>query len=101
MADKTDYVETYIEHVRRQGDNEAGLQYSIGGEWGVGIIERELLIQYGLQPKNYVIDLGCGAGRLAKPLSEYLTGRFLGLDIVPTSSPMPAASATGRTGASK
>ena len=29
-------------------------------------------------------DVGCGSGRLAKPLSTYLTGRYLGTDLVPT-----------------
>jgi len=27
--------------------------------------------------------VGCGSGRLAKPLSEYLTGKYLGFDVVP------------------
>ncbi|MFS8084451.1 MAG: class I SAM-dependent methyltransferase [Acidobacteriota bacterium] len=49
----------------------------------IGIVERELLIQTGLRSDDYLIDVGCGSGRLAKPLSEYLTGKYLGIDIVP------------------
>jgi ubiquinone/menaquinone biosynthesis C-methylase UbiE len=37
----------------------------------------------GLQPDGYLFDVGCGPGRLAKPLSAYLNGRYLGIDIVP------------------
>jgi ubiquinone/menaquinone biosynthesis C-methylase UbiE len=47
------------------------------------VIERELLIQYGLRPDHDVIDVGCGSGRLAKPLSAYLRGGYLGIDVVP------------------
>ncbi|MEM7119024.1 MAG: class I SAM-dependent methyltransferase [Chloroflexota bacterium] len=49
----------------------------------VGMLERELLIQYGLKPIHYLIDVGCGSGRLAKPLATYLKGNYLGIDIVP------------------
>ncbi len=48
-----------------------------------GIVERELLIQCGLRPEHYLIDVGCGSGRLAAPLAAWLTGRYLGIDIVP------------------
>jgi ubiquinone/menaquinone biosynthesis C-methylase UbiE len=60
------------------------MQRSVGGEFeAIGILERELLIQCGLKKDGYVIDVGCGSGRLAKPLSEYLAGKYLGIDIVP------------------
>ena len=60
------------------------MHLAIGGEFeAFGIVERSLLIDCGLQPDDYVIDVGCGSGRLAKPLSEYLRGPYLGIDIVP------------------
>jgi len=61
------------------------MKLAVGGQFdSFGILERELLIQYGLQPDGYVIDVGCGSGRLAKPLSQYLTaGQYLGIDVVP------------------
>ena len=38
----------------------------------------------GLEPKHRVLDLGCGIGRMARPLASYLTtGSYEGLDIVP------------------
>jgi SAM-dependent methyltransferase len=60
------------------------MQQAIGGQFeAFGILEREILIQYGLGQDDYVIDVGCGSGRLAKPLSQYLSGKYLGIDIVP------------------
>jgi 2-polyprenyl-3-methyl-5-hydroxy-6-metoxy-1,4-benzoquinol methylase len=48
-----------------------------------GVVERELLIQCGLRPEHFLVDVGCGSGRLAVPLASWLTGRYLGIDIVP------------------
>ncbi len=38
----------------------------------------------GLQPHHRVLDVGCGIGRVARPLSSYLSreGRYEGIDIV-------------------
>lgn len=39
----------------------------------------------GLRPEHRVLDLGCGIGRMARPLTGYLTtGSYEGLDIVPS-----------------
>ncbi len=66
------------------GSDAAAMAATIGGEFeAFGILEREVLIQAGLRPDGYVIDIGCGSGRLAKPLSDYLTGGYLGTDVVP------------------
>lgn len=60
------------------------MEIAVGGQFeAYGIIERAILLQYGLQPDHYVIDVGCGSGRLARPLAEHLRGRYLGIDIVP------------------
>jgi ubiquinone/menaquinone biosynthesis C-methylase UbiE len=60
------------------------MKLAVGGEFeAFGILERELLIQQGLKQDGYLIDVGCGSGRLAKPLSQYLTGKYLGIDVVP------------------
>ncbi len=38
----------------------------------------------GLRPEHRVLDLGCGMGRMARPIANYLTtGSYEGLDIVP------------------
>lgn len=55
----------------------------IGGQFeAFGIVEREMLRHFGLTPDSYLIDIGCGSGRLAIPLAPFLTGRYLGTDIV-------------------
>ena len=81
-----DHLGAYTAHVddlKRKGDYDAAIQASIGGEFlAMGVIMRELLVLHGLQKDANVVDVGCGAGRLAKPLSGYLTGRYVGFDIV-------------------
>jgi SAM-dependent methyltransferase len=43
----------------------------------------KILIEAGLKPEHYLIDVGCGSGRLTKSAESYLTGRYLGTDVVP------------------
>lgn len=39
------------------------------------------LKRYGLKPDDVVLDIGCGQGRMARPLVEELSGRYCGVDI--------------------
>jgi SAM-dependent methyltransferase len=39
------------------------------------------LIRAGLEPHHHVLDIGCGSGRIAIPLTEYLTGGYEGFDV--------------------
>ena len=60
------------------------MQYVVGGNFDVlGFLELETLKYFGLEKSFYIIDVGCGSGRLAKPLSEFLEGKYLGIDIIP------------------
>jgi ubiquinone/menaquinone biosynthesis C-methylase UbiE len=60
------------------------MRLAVGGEFEqVGRIEVELLRSCGLKSDDYLIDVGCGSGRLAKPLSADHTGKYLGTDISP------------------
>lgn len=60
------------------------MSLAVGGDFdAVGTLELCLLRQWGLQPQHTVVDIGCGSGRLASKLSVYLTGRYVGLDVVP------------------
>ncbi len=85
--DKRDIIATYQRYVGKLGSRhqrKRAMELAIGGQFtAFGIIEREILVQYGLQPDDFVIDVGCGSGRLAKALAEYLRGPYLGTDIVP------------------
>lgn len=74
-----------LDHFRQQGYTETeALNLTIGGHFhAFGVLERDLLIQCGLKPDQYLIYVGCGSGRLAYALRTYLTGRYLGLDVLP------------------
>ena len=57
---------------------------AVGGNFDtVGILERELLKVHGLKENDYLIDVGCGSGRLTGPLSSFLKGKYLGIDVEP------------------
>jgi ubiquinone/menaquinone biosynthesis C-methylase UbiE len=63
------------------------LVYAIGGNYEA--IGREFFGHFvnlgGLQPTDRVLDVGCGSGRMALPLTQYLTdtGGYEGFDIMP------------------
>ena len=63
-------------------EQKEAMSQAVGGNYDtVGILERELLKLHGLGENDYLIDVGCGSGRLTGPLSSYLKGRYLGIDI--------------------
>ncbi len=58
---------------------------AIGGRFDdFGQLMVKILIHAGLKPPDYLIDVGCGSGRLTKAIAPYLMGRYLGTDIVPS-----------------
>ncbi len=60
------------------------MSLAVGGDFeAVGLLEYYLLLQQGLKPADTVIDVGCGSGRLAYQLRSYLSGLYIGIDIVP------------------
>ena len=75
-----------VQKLKKQyGRDEAkALSLVIGGNFEAGgLLEYCLLRQYGLQPEQTLIDIGCGSGRLAVQLKEYLTGSYIGIDLIP------------------
>ena len=48
-----------------------------------GQIEADILHFFGLRDDATLIDVGCGCGRLAIPLSKTHNGAYLGTDVVP------------------
>jgi SAM-dependent methyltransferase len=76
----------YAARYRRFVDNLAGsstqaMSIAVGGQYeSFGVLMREILINAGLRDSGYLIDVGCGSGRLAHVLS---VERYLGTDVVP------------------
>ena len=68
-------------------DRATAMSLVVGGEYetmGEGL--RRLVERFGLKDGDYLIDVGCGSGRLAYALSHSKfrdTIRYLGIDIVP------------------
>ena len=72
IQDLRSSYQDFVKGLQRRNPTK-GMEIAVGGEFeAIGILERELLIQQGLQPTGYLIDVGCGSGRLAKPLAEFL-----------------------------
>jgi SAM-dependent methyltransferase len=82
------YRASYLRHVQNlqetSEDRATAMAQAVGGDFErIGILERELLVSQGLAPDDFLVDVGCGSGRLAVQLVDYLTGRYLGTDVVP------------------
>jgi ubiquinone/menaquinone biosynthesis C-methylase UbiE len=57
---------------------------AVGGDFEkFGKVERDILFSEGLADDGFVIDVGCGAGRLATQLKDRPRLRYLGVDVVP------------------
>lgn len=86
-SSKTDFRKMHrkaFSALRATHSPDEAARLAIGGEFeAFGVLSREMLIYHGLRKHDYLIDVGCGSGRLAKPLTEYLAGDYLGIDVVP------------------
>jgi SAM-dependent methyltransferase len=86
--ERPDYRESYHRRVRRlreeTADRATAMELAVGGDFEQqGLLQRELLVAEGLAPSDSLIDVGCGSGRLAVQLVDYLEGPYLGTDVVP------------------
>ena len=86
-ADRSALKEVYVSWVddlKAAMPHDQAMELAIGGHFELlGPILCSVVRHYGLPAGGYLIDVGCGSGRLAKPISEYLTGKYLGIDLVP------------------
>jgi SAM-dependent methyltransferase len=83
----TNFLKSYPDHVagllKRLG-NETALRQAIGGDFvAVGKLEFWLLMSLGLADGAFLVDIGCGSGRLACQLAKFEHLRYLGTDVVP------------------
>ena len=80
------YVSSYREHLKQliaQHGREKAMEWVVGGQYRqIGILESSALRTLGLKPAQAVVDVGTGSGRLPFALREYLTGTFVGTDIL-------------------
>jgi SAM-dependent methyltransferase len=77
--------QNWVRRLRKQSKNvPTAMEQAVGGDFEqMGLLQRELLIAVGLQPDDFLIDVGCGSGRLAVQLADYLKGSYLGTDVIP------------------
>jgi ubiquinone/menaquinone biosynthesis C-methylase UbiE len=74
----------FVESLKAQMSHDEAMEHAIGqGFDQIGPMECALVRHYGLPAGGYLIDVGCGSGRLAKPLAKTHGGRYLGIDLVP------------------
>ena len=85
----TDYSRAYNRYVADLlllHKHDDAMKIAVGGAESyeqVGLKEREILIEAGLKPHHFLVNVGCGSGRLEQALVDYLTGPLLGTDVVP------------------
>jgi len=82
----TDFKKSYQDHVaalEARLETEEALKLAIGGEFiAVGKLEYHLLRSLGLADGHFVVDVGCGSGRLSVQLAPFPGIRYLGCDVV-------------------
>ena len=88
VVDKLDSKRSYTHFVdgqkERSSNEHVAMAQAIGGQFtAFGIVEREMLKFFGLPADGYLVDVGCGSGRLAIPIAEWRDLRYLGIDVVP------------------
>ncbi|MEA3496529.1 MAG: class I SAM-dependent methyltransferase [Bacteroidota bacterium] len=80
---KKTYISNASEVLKNIDENKA-MKLIIGGEFeAIGKLEYYLLLSEGLKKNHVIVDVGCGSGRLALQLVDFLEGKFIGIDIVP------------------
>lgn len=82
------YVKDYNRHVTGLLKNyplDDAMSRAVGGGYdAIGAVEANLLIRRGLREGDFLIDIGCGSGRLSSVLGCRLPSlRYLGTDVVP------------------
>ncbi len=72
-----------VDRIKATAPPDDAMKNGVGGSFElIGRVEVAILRHCGLGPDDFLIDVGCGSGRLARPLSAYLRGKYSGFDVV-------------------
>lgn len=81
------FMQAYKQQVKwwlKHESHERAMELLVGGSFdAIGRIEAQLLLQLGLCDSHFIVDVGCGSGRLAVQLKESHQGEYLGTDVLP------------------
>jgi SAM-dependent methyltransferase len=81
------FMDAYRQQVKwwlKRETRERAMEVIVGGNFeGVGKLEAQLLRRLGLDSSHFIVDVGCGSGRLPAQLKGSHQGRYLGIDVVP------------------
>jgi SAM-dependent methyltransferase len=81
------FIEGYRRDVRRlfaELPYEDAIRLSVGGSWdAAAALEVGALRLAGIEDDHDLVDVGCGAGRLAERLRRTHRARYLGTDVIP------------------
>ncbi len=82
-----DFKDSYRKYAKKLGTgvgHTEAMSAGVGGDFEpMGRILFDLVRSCGLEADHFIIDVGCGSGRLTVPLSRFLKGKYLGIDVVP------------------
>ena len=80
------YVRPYeklLKKLLQNHDYDEAMSLIVGGLYDkVGNLEYYLLKYFGLEKNHNILDIGCGSGRLAYSLKNFLSGKYVGYDIL-------------------
>jgi SAM-dependent methyltransferase len=70
-----------VKYLIRTRPLDQAMEIAIGSNDRVGDVEFAVLDHYGLRAESYLIDVGCGSGRLARRAARLPGLRYLGTDV--------------------
>src|SRR5882724_6967857 len=70
-----------VKYLMRTQPRDKAMEIAIGHNDSLGDVEFAILDHFGLRAENYLIDVGCGSGRLARRAAVLPGLRYLGTDV--------------------